>query len=196
MDKKLTLIIIVAFTLLVIACTKGFDKEKVVDKTEKVIENIKILELETNNHSIYTSIVINAPSNEVWQVMTDFNTMPNWSSTLKKISGNLTNEGRVDVTYSIDEKVRIIPHNFIYSENEHYGWSDTIQVLPGIIDRHLFRIESIDSIHTKFIQSDEFKGQNKNINTVNLARYVLPSYLIFNRELKKEVESRLQNSKK
>ncbi len=196
MDKKITLIIIVAFNLLAIACTKGFDKEKVVNKTEKVIENIKILELGTNNHSIYTSIVINAPSNQVWEVMTDFNNMPNWSSTLKKISGNLINEGKVDVTYSIDEKVRIIPHNFIYSENEYYGWSDTIQVLPGIIDRHLFRIESIDSINTKFIQSDEFKGQNQNIGTVNLARYVLPSYLIFNRELKKEVESRLENSKK
>ena len=185
---------IIIFCLLITACKNKTSFECMSEKNKNALESIFINELGENHHSIYTSIIIKASSNEVWDVMRDFENMPNWSSTLKKIEGkNLANKDSVNVTFRMNGKDQVIPHKFIYSEDEYYGWSDTLLVLPGIVDKHLYRVVKIDSLHTKFVQSDEFNGQNPNINTLDLARYVLPIYLTFNRELKQEVEHRFKN---
>ncbi|MGR3810390.1 hypothetical protein [Jiulongibacter sp. NS-SX5] len=96
----------------------------------------------------------------------------------------------IDVVYKVNGENQLIPHIILFAENEYYGWSDTIAVLPGIIDKHLYKVEEYAETKTRFIQSDEFKGFNSNISNIDLARYVLPQYLTFNRELKLEVERR------
>lgn len=155
------------------------------------IEEVSIRQIDENHYSLFTSITIDATTSEVWEVLTDFENMSIWSSTLQKIDGIKIEDGQdINIIYKVDGQNQIIPHNLIYSENKYYGWSDTIAVLPGIIDRHLYEVRKNGKSRTKFIQSDEFRGSNPNISNIDLARFVLPQYLTFNRELKAEVERR------
>ncbi|HBF21022.1 MAG TPA: hypothetical protein DDW81_13060, partial [Cryomorphaceae bacterium] len=68
---------------LVSSCHTKPQKETDVNKLEKQ----KVIELEKNHWQTYTSIVINAPLEEVWNTLTDWDNISDWSSTLKNIEG-------------------------------------------------------------------------------------------------------------
>ncbi|TDS15524.1 polyketide cyclase/dehydrase/lipid transport protein [Maribacter caenipelagi] len=196
--KKFTLLqslsFIVILPFIFMGCGSKVKTESTSNTSIKPIEEVSIKEIDENHYSLVTSITIDAATSEVWEVLTDFENMSNWSSTLQKIDGIKIENGQdVNIVYKVDGQNQIIPHNLIYSENKYYGWSDTIAVLPGVIDRHLYEIRKNGKSRTKFIQSDEFRGYNPNRSNIDLARFVLPQYLTFNRELKAEVERRTNN---
>lgn len=137
--------------------------------------------------SVYTDIVIDATSSEVWNVLRDFSNMPNWSTTLQGISGDISNGGSVVATYLFDTLTFDAPHTLIYDEGQEFGWSDESNTYPGITDNHLFKVEACGD-QTRFIQSDQFVGSNVNITTLSLAQLIQSQYEIFNAELKAEVE--------
>lgn len=193
--KKITTLKILFFMVILpyilTGCGSKIKTDNTSNSTTEPIEEVSIRQIDENHYSLYTSITIDATTSEVWEVLTDFENMSIWSSTLQKIDGIKIENGQdVNIIYKVDGQNQIIPHNLIYSENKYYGWSDTIAVLPGIIDRHLYKVWKNGKSHTKFIQSDEFRGYNPNISNIDLARFVLPQYLTFNRELKAEVERR------
>ncbi|MDO1512253.1 SRPBCC family protein [Maribacter confluentis] len=196
--KRITLLQSLSFTVILsfifIGCGSKVKTESTSNTTIEPIEEVSIKEIDENHYSLFTSITIDATTSEVWEVLTDFENMSNWSSTLQKIDGiTMEDEQEVNIIYKVDGQDQVIPHKLIYSENKYYGWSDTIAVLPGVIDRHLYEVQENGKFRTKFIQSDEFRGFNPNISNIDLARFVLPQYLIFNRELKAEVERRINN---
>ena len=172
-------------------CASKISTDNTSNSTIEPIEEVSIRQIEENHYSLFTSITVDATTSEVWEVLTDFENMSVWSSTLQKIDGIKIEDGQeVNIIYKVDGQNQIIPHKLIYSENKYYGWSDTIAVLPGIIDRHLYEVQENGKNRTKFVQSDKFRGYNPNISNIDLARFVLPQYLTFNRELKAEVERR------
>lgn len=196
--KRITLLQSLSFTVILsfifIGCGNKVKTESTSNITIEPIEEVSIKEIDENHYSLFTSITIDATTSEVWEVLTDFENMSNWSSTLQKIDGITIEDGQeVNIIYKVDGQNQVIPHKLIYSENKYYGWSDTIAVLPGVIDRHLYEVQENGKSHTKFVQSDKFRGYNPNISNIELARYVLPQYLTFNRELKAEVERRINN---
>jgi hypothetical protein len=196
--KRITLLQRLSFKVILsfifIGCGNKVKTESTSNTTIEPIEEVSIKEIDENHYSLFTSITIDATTSEVWEVLTDFENMSNWSSTLQKIDGITMEDGQeINIIYKVDGQNQVIPHKLIYSENKYYGWSDTIAVLPGVIDRHLYEVQENGKSHTKFVQSDKFRGYNPNISNIDLARYVLPQYLTFNRELKAEVEGRINN---
>ncbi|NJB72040.1 hypothetical protein GGR42_002531 [Saonia flava] len=187
--KSLFFMVILPYILT--GCGSKIKTDTTSNSRTEPIEEVSIRQIDENHYSLFTSITIDATTSEVWEVLTDFENMSIWSSTLQKIDGIKIEDGQdINIIYKVDGQNQIIPHNLIYSENKYYGWSDTIAVLPGIIDRHLYEVRKNGKSRTKFIQSDEFRGSNPNISNIDLARFVLPQYLTFNRELKAEVERR------
>ena len=157
------------------------------------IENNQVLELGKNHWQTYTDIIIDAPSEMVWKTLTDWNHIETWSSSLKAIKGERKNNGRVIVSYLVDGQTYETPHTFIFIEGKEFGWSDPMKgSFSGLRDNHKFRVEKISSSQSRFIQSDDFKGEgNQNISAKNVANQTINFFPEFNRELKKEVESRI-----
>ncbi len=151
-------------------------------------------ELAENHHSVYTDIVIDASQEEVWTVLTDWANMPNWSSSLQGLSGDIRDGGSVVATFiAIDpttgDPLSIdLPHTLIYEEGVLFGWADPLALVPGITDNHLYRLEAISECQTRFIQTDEFQGTNPDFTTEVLATLSETGYNEFNAELKAEVE--------
>lgn len=154
------------------------------------LENIEVRKLTNNHWQTYTDIVIDAPIEKVWKVLTDWNNISSWSSSLIRIKGDIQDKGNVIVSYLVDEKIYDTPHIFIYKEMEEFGWSDPMeQSFEGLIDNHIFRVEKISDNQTRFIQSDDFKRLgNQEISAEKVANLTVKFFPIFNRELKIEVE--------
>ncbi|MGB0870070.1 MAG: SRPBCC family protein [Flavobacteriales bacterium] len=153
-------------------------------------ETGEIVTISTDEAHVYTSIIIDATPNQVWEVLTDFETMPNWSTTFQGLEGDIEQDGQINAIFPLPNgELFHYPHALIYSEQEYYGWSDEIVTLPGIVDNHLYKVEYCES-QTLFIQTEEFKGNNANLPAIGLANGVLEGYQTFNKELKAEVEKR------
>ena len=156
-----------------------------------LLEESTVRELATDRHALTTSILIAAPAQRVWDVLIDFERMPEWSPMLQKIEPTPLTDGRlVKVTSRLNGEDMVVNRTLIYAEGAYYGWSDEIELLPGIRDRHLYRVEVVDESHTRLVQSEEFSGDSERMTTEALARYVAPLYRAFNEALKDEVQRR------
>ena len=151
--------------------------------------NKKEVTKHSNFHwSIYTEIVINVPKEKVWSTLIDFEQMPQWSKTLQKINGDLTNGSRTNVDYIFKGKLREIKHTMVeFVEGTQFGWSDTLIWLTK--DHHIYRIESLNDGKSKFIQKDKVKGVTALLVAKMLMDEMIKTYPAFNEALKKTVET-------
>lgn len=186
--KQIKLIIgLISIVTLIMACNR---KSKQDINNKVILENIEVRKLNTNHWQTYTDIVIDAPIEKVWKVLTDWNGISDWSSSLAGIHGDLKNKGKVVVSYLVDGKTYDTPHVFIYKEMEEFGWSDAMEgSFKGLTDNHRFRVEKISETQTLFIQSDDFNGiGNKEMNAEKVANITVQFFPAFNRELKIQAE--------
>ena len=143
--------------------------------------------------SVYTSILIDAAPEQVWDTLTDFDVMSDWSTgTLQGITGDIRDGGRVTITFLFgqDENgnpiANEISHTLSYEEGISFGWSDPFPAdIGGGHDDHLYKVQACGT-QTLFIQSDEIVG---NPYAANFVTQLLPLYQQFNADLKSIVEN-------
>ncbi len=138
----------------------------------------------------YTEVVIEATPEQVWAVLTDFETMPDWSFTFQGLTGDLSDGGEAVATYIVEGAPLEFPHVIDWEEGRSFGWSDPILFAPGIVDDHRFVIDRTDGERTLFIQTDTLTGDDPNFPAAILAEQLVTSYEFFNQQLKTEVERR------
>lgn len=147
-----------------------------------------VTENSTTSVDIRTTIVIEASPEQVWSVLTDFENMPNWSSTFKGLTGDISDGGQITSSFFFQGQILGFPHALSYEEGVQFGWSDPISFAPGVVDNHFYRVEACGD-ETLFIQTDGFTGADINFgNLVDFANLALTDFQTFNQELKTEVE--------
>ncbi len=139
---------------------------------------------------VYSEIVIAATPEQIWDVLTDFATMPEWSDTLQGLTGDLADGGEAVVTFLAEGQALPFPHVLIWEEGRSFGWSDPLAFAPGIVDDHHYIIDRTDGTNTLFIQIDTLTGDNDAYPAAVLADQVVQGYAWFNQQLKTEVERR------
>ena len=187
-------ILIISFILLSCGIQSPGQENKNMNEP---IETISINKLAKNHWQTYSDTIIEAPVNKVWNTLTNWNNIANWSSSLKEIYGNLKDGSEVFVSYLVEGITHGTKHKFIYKENVEFGWSDPMKnSFEGLFDNHRFRVEKISPNQTRFIQSDDFRGEgNDNMSAEDVANAVVDFFPVFNRELKLEVEKSITNQK-
>ena len=178
-----TLILAVTFT----ACRKKNDT-CIPDASLEGATSSATPNADSSTYAIYSDIVINAPSLEVWNTLTDWNNIGNWSSSFIGLTGDIRNGGQVTASYKVGTDTFNFPHTLHYVDGQEFGWSDPIAFAPNITDNHLFKIVAISDCQTRFIQTDEFTGQDPNYPLPALSAQTEAGYNQFNTELKAEVE--------
>lgn len=139
--------------------------------------------------SVHTEIIINAPIEKVWDELTNFQEMPNWSKSLQKIDGDFKKNGQTEVHFMDNKgKIGIYKHQLIhFEEGKLFGWSDPF--ILGIRDNHKYQLEKISANQTKLIQSDEANGCATLLMGNFIMKFFLKSYTAFNQTLKNRIES-------
>ncbi|UZD89726.1 SRPBCC domain-containing protein [Cognatishimia activa] len=175
--------LVVAFPAIAMACNPN---------PHFPIERHSTSVIASDHHAVFTEITINAPAAEVWDALTDFEAMPDWSPALQGIEGDLADGSAVTVFYKVGDRVAEIPHVISYQEGRSFGWAEELKgPAPGIFDNHLYEVVAISDCQSRLIQSDAFKGtstEQPNRTTAFFAERVLPGYRAFNQALKTEVE--------
>jgi len=166
-----------------------------MSKTQDHIEEVSVYRHADGHYSVHTQLLINAPAADVWATLADFEHMGDWSSSLKGITGDRQHGAKVQSQFFTLGRIWLADHTFIYEEGVQFGWSDPLTGdFEGVRDHHLFRVEAVSATQTRFIQSDEFTGENAEQHGATLARVGFESYPTFNKELAQEVLRRLSNS--
>lgn len=140
------------------------------------------------NRSVYTETIINAPIDKVWEELTNFEEMPNWSKSLQKIEGDFSKNGQTEVHFMDNKgKVGVYKHQLIHFEQgKLFGWSDPFFL--GITDNHKYQLEKISENKTKLIQSDEANGFATMFMGNFIMKFFLKAYIEFNETLKARIE--------
>ncbi|MDO5611218.1 MAG: SRPBCC family protein [Pseudomonadota bacterium] len=155
------------------------------------LEQVSVFRHMDGHFAVRTDMLIDAPAADVWAVLSDFDHMGDWSTSLKGIIGDRRQGGRVQSQFFTMGRIWLADHTFIYNEGIHYGWSDPLTgEFEGVRDHHLFEVEPLGPNLTRFIQSDEFTGENAIEHGMVLARVGLQGYPEFNRQLRDEVMRR------
>jgi hypothetical protein len=173
------------FALILILFISSCSTPKNSGAANKPIETRKIDE----NNSVFTEIEINATPEEVWSVLTDWESLKDWSSSFIGISTDKMIKGEVFISYfkhPITGKVIEFEHVCTeYIDGEKFGWSGLI--IGKATDHHIYSVSSTERGTTIFRQEDGIHGSSF-LNF--LAKHQMTSmYNKFNKELKQRVES-------
>jgi hypothetical protein len=111
-------------------------------------------------HKICTDITIEAPINEVWDLLTDFDNYNAWNPFIKIIKGKFELGSKLDVfmqppgmkgTNFTPVITKIEPVN-------EFRWIGNLWV-KGIFDgEHVFRLEELENERSRLIQCERFRG--------------------------------------
>jgi hypothetical protein len=110
--------------------------------------------------SIETSIEIQASATKVWQVLTDFESYPDWNPFVRQIQGTLAVGETLNVKVKSSEKGEMtFKPKVLNTEQDHeFRWKGHL-LIPGIFDgEHAFTIEAVDEGHVRFLHSEKFTG--------------------------------------
>ena len=137
---------------------------------------------------LQTSVEIEAKSEQVWQVLTDFDSWPDWNSTDPGFSGELKEGARVELTTAAPNgKTAQVKITLTSVEpNRQLSWESSVPLLFKA--RHLYRIETHESGCTLYNEAS-FGGL-----LLPFIGKQLPTEEMFNetnRRLKKRIESLL-----
>lgn len=109
---------------------------------------------------IETSLQIDAPANEVWAVLMDFENFPEWNPTIRSIKGKAEVGEQIVAQLCLPGRKPMIfkPRVLKREANREFRWLGHLGV-KGIFDgEHYFILKPVDEQTTEFIQGEKFTG--------------------------------------
>jgi hypothetical protein len=140
---------------------------------------------------ISTEIVINAPINNVWLGLTDFNEYPDWNPFIRNVKGEIKEGNTIEVTFQIQGNKPFIftPEIILYKENEIFQWEGKL-FIPGIFTgRHTFQLLKIETNKTRLIQKEDFNGILVPFFSFDTT---IEGFNLMNKNLKERIEKKLR----
>lgn len=111
------------------------------------------------NLSIITEIIIEAPAEMVWSVLTDLSAYASWNPFLIKSKGLVKpGERLINTIHTGSTTMTFKPRVQSVRANEYFDWIGHL-FIPGLFDgHHYFKIESIHANQVKLIHGENFSG--------------------------------------
>ncbi|MFK8054779.1 MAG: SRPBCC family protein [Saprospiraceae bacterium] len=137
-------------------------------------------------NSIFTEIEINASSEQVWNVLTDWSKLSDWSSSFQGISTDGLVKGERSTSYfknPITGGVLEFEHEVTdYEKGVKFGWYGVIA--GNVKDHHIYSIEATATGNTIFRQEDGFHSKNSHSSIMKfmLKHNISSAYKKFNTE--------------
>ncbi len=109
---------------------------------------------------LHTEIVIAAPSEDVWSILTDFAAYPGWNPFIRRISGGLETGTRLEVDLAPPggRAMTMRPTVREVQPGRLLRWLGRVG-LPRLFDgEHSFEIDPLGEGQVRFVQSERFSG--------------------------------------
>ena len=115
---------------------------------------------EVQMKEIHTEIEINATPERVWQILTDFDALPEWNPFMRRASGEVEVGARLEVFLqpSGGRGMTFRPTVVEATPNREFRWLGNLGV-RGLFDgEHSFTIEPLGENRVRFVQRESFRG--------------------------------------
>ena len=104
---------------------------------------------------IHTSILINASSEKIWKVLTDFKNYPNWNPFIKQIVGKKAIGSLLHVQV---DTMKFTPRVIAFEKEKQFSWKGK-PFIPYLFDgEHSFSLVHESNGSVKFIHQEKFTG--------------------------------------
>jgi hypothetical protein len=102
-----------------------------------------------------TNIIINTPSEKVWEVLTNFENYNTWNPFIKSITGEPKTGNIINVEF---EKMNFKPKVLVFEKNKKFEWVGKL-LFKGLFDgKHQFLLSENKNGTTNFKHSEKFTG--------------------------------------
>jgi hypothetical protein len=138
-----------------------------------------------------TGILIEAPPERVWELLTDFEGMPGWNPFITEISGELVEGERIRVHLKPPESkgMTLKPRLVRVEPGKELRWIGHLGI-PGLFDgEHIFEIGGLPQGNTRFVQREEFKGLFAGLILRSIGDDTLQGFAGMNEALKERAEA-------
>jgi hypothetical protein len=108
---------------------------------------------------VFTFITIDAPRQQVWQVLTNFGAYHQWNPFYSAIDGPCAAGAPIEVHVQLTERSLTYASKIqsVVAQRE-LSWRED-WIVPGLLDGvHRFELESTSSGQTRFVQHDTYSG--------------------------------------
>ncbi|MEE9249043.1 MAG: SRPBCC domain-containing protein [Dehalococcoidia bacterium] len=109
---------------------------------------------------ISSEIEIDASPERVWQVLTDFPALSEWSPFIRSVEGKLEVDERLKVYIKGSKGMGMTfkPKVLKVEPNREFRWLGHF-LIPGLFDgEHYFSIEPLEGDRVRFVQGEVFRG--------------------------------------
>ena len=141
---------------------------------------------------INTQILIKAPGEKVWSVLTDFDNYPNWNPFIREIRGEVGVGKTITVRLEPPEAkgMTLKPRVLVFETNKEFRWLGHL-LFPGLFDgEHIFEITDNGNGTTTFKQSEKFNGILIPLFKKMLDYNTTKGFNLMNTRLKETVEAK------
>ena len=109
---------------------------------------------------IETDIEIDASPSEVWRILMDFASYPEWNPFIQRMAGDAAEGAPLEVFLQLPEGrgMSINPHVLVAKSDRELRWRGKVLV-RGVFDgEHYFILEVLDGGRTRFLHGERFTG--------------------------------------
>ena len=116
--------------------------------------------LSLTSFEIKETVVIDAPVEEVWATIIDFESYAAWNTQLEYLGGEVKPNGKLHLKLSAEgaDPYEFKPTISHWEENKKFAWIGRTG-LPRVFDgEHFFELESVDDNTTYVTNREEYRG--------------------------------------
>ena len=138
-----------------------------------------------------TEIVIDAPAETVWRILTDFASFPDWNPFMVHIIGEMREGEKLEVRLQLPEGkgMTFKPQLIKVEPNREFRWLGRL-FMPGIADgQHIIQLEPLNDAQTRVIHREEFRGVLTSLFLAMVGRKTKLGFQQMNEALKAHAES-------
>ncbi len=141
---------------------------------------------------IVAEIIIDAPVEKIWGILTDFNQYSEWNPFIVKSRGvPVVGSTLVNTMKQGDKNMTLKPKIIKAITNRTLEWKGSL-IIPGLFDGlHYFKIEQLSNNQSKLIQGELFSGILSGPILKSLKENTTQGFIEMNMALKKLAENNL-----
>jgi hypothetical protein len=141
------------------------------------------------NKSIRTEIIINASSETLWSILTDFESYKDWNPFIVEISGKLEKGSRLKNTLKNGDKTFVFKPVIVELDSgKSFAWLGSL-FFKGLFDgRHYFQIEELAQGQVKLIHGEDFSGIFSSAILKKIAEDTRANFIAMNQALRQKAE--------
>ena len=109
---------------------------------------------------IHSEIEIDASAERVWQILTDFDSFPEWNPFIRRISGEITEGATLEAFLQPPggKGMTFRPKVLKAEHNQELRWLGKLWISGLFNGEHIFVVESLGDNRVRFLQHEKFTG--------------------------------------